>query len=192
MKAKLHLTLLAVLCTMAALFITSCSDDDEADRPTTEKEAAQMIVGQWMSISDKYAKGQDAQQSSNIYDQDVWEFTADGKFSRFYHVSPKATGRYEAYRNQWVVDETYCKTRNYSLNFAPDDPTTFGIDLDRETVYLITQMTSNSFHVQYSGIEWVGGELGYKYIWEDGPTMIRVKDLVVPTDTIPNPYIWRG
>ena len=49
MKTKLHLTLLAALCTMAALFTTSCSDD-EPDRPTTEEEAAQMLVGQWKAI----------------------------------------------------------------------------------------------------------------------------------------------
>ena len=34
MKAKLHLTLLAALCTMAALFTTSCSDDKDPVIPT--------------------------------------------------------------------------------------------------------------------------------------------------------------
>ena len=187
MKTKLHLTLLAALCTMAALFTTSCSDD-EPDRPTTEKEAAQMLVGQWTPLQAKNVKGQNAQKNSDGYDRLVWEFTADGKVSWFYHVSPTAIGRYEEYRNQWVVEEFDGPTRNYSLNFAPNDPTIFAVNLDGETFYLVTQMTSNSFHLQYAGIEWVGGELGYKYIWEDGPTMMRVKDLVVPTDTIPSPY----
>ena len=183
MKTKLHLTLLAALCTMAALFTTSCSDD-EPDRPTTEEEAAQMLVGQWKAIKVKNTNG-----NTSDIDNWYWEFTADGRFFVINHVSPNATGRYEAYRNKWVIDETYgMAVRSYTLNFEPNDPTIFAVNLDGETEFLITQMTSNSFHVQYSGREWVGGALGYKYIWEDGPTVMRVKDPVVPTDTIPSPY----
>ena len=146
MKTKLHLTLLAALCTMAALFTTSCSDD-EPDRPTTEEEAAQMLVGQWKAIKVKKTNG-----NTSDIDNWYWEFTADGRY------------------------------------FEPNDPTIFAVNLDGETEFLITQMTSNSFHVQYSAREWVGGALGYKYIWEDGPTVMRVKDPVIPTDTIPSPY----
>ena len=128
MKTKLHLTLLAALCTMAALFTTSCSDD-EPDRPTTEEEAAQMLVGQWKAIKVKKTNG-----NTSDIDNWYWEFTADGRFFVINHVSPNATGRYEAYRNKWVIDETYgMAVRSYTLNFEPNDPTIFAVNLEGET-----------------------------------------------------------